>query len=78
METPGNSTRLTLREQQVLRLRREIAHPGGVRLQLRRKDCLGSIALVDAVNAVWYVVLTEINLSYNYCITTIKYGNLSL
>jgi hypothetical protein len=46
---------LTLREQQVLQLRREMLHPGGVRLQLRRKDCTGSIALVDAFGAVWYV-----------------------
>jgi len=49
------SGRLTLREQQVLQLRREMLHPGGVRLQLRRKDCTGSIALVDAFGAVWYV-----------------------
>lgn len=45
--------RLTLREQQVLQLRREMMHPGGVRIQLRRKDCTGSIALVDAFGAVW-------------------------
>ncbi|XP_067012249.2 mucin-5AC [Anabrus simplex] len=45
--------RLTLREQQVLQLRREMMHPGGVRLQLRRKDCTNSIALVDAFGAVW-------------------------
>ncbi|PSN40567.1 hypothetical protein C0J52_10780 [Blattella germanica] len=57
--TPGGnvevvgSGRLTLREQQVLQLRREMLHPGGVRLQLRRKDCTGSIALVDAFGAVW-------------------------
>lgn len=51
----SNASRLTLREQQVLQLRREIMHPGGIRLQLRRKDCLGSIALVDAYSAVWYV-----------------------
>jgi hypothetical protein len=49
------SGRRTLREQQVLQLRREMLHPGGVRLQLRRKDCTGSIALVDAFGAVWYV-----------------------
>uniref|UniRef100_A0A1A9W1A3 PH domain-containing protein n=1 Tax=Glossina brevipalpis TaxID=37001 RepID=A0A1A9W1A3_9MUSC len=42
------SKRMSLREQQVMQLRREIMHPGGVRLQLRRKDCLGSIAWVDA------------------------------
>ena len=46
--------RMTLREQQVMQLRREIAHIGGVRFQLRRKDCLGSIAWVDAFGAVWY------------------------
>ncbi|XP_039283251.1 uncharacterized protein LOC111051549 isoform X2 [Nilaparvata lugens] len=44
---------VTLRERQVTQLRREMAHQGGVRLQLRRKDCLGSIALVDAFGAVW-------------------------
>jgi hypothetical protein len=49
------SRRRTLREQQVVQLRREMLHPGGVRLQLRRKDCTGSIALVDAFGAVWYV-----------------------
>ncbi|XP_055849343.1 uncharacterized protein LOC129914227 [Episyrphus balteatus] len=48
-----SSKRMTLREQQVLQLRREIMHPGGVRLQLRRKDCIGSIAWVDAFGAVW-------------------------
>lgn len=49
----GRLGRISLREQQVVQLRREIAHPGGVRLQLRRKDCIGSIALVDAFNSVW-------------------------
>ncbi|XP_065371185.1 mucin-5AC [Calliphora vicina] len=55
--SPGNTTspakRMTLREQQVMQLRREIMHPGGVRLQLRRKDCVGSIAWVDSFGAVW-------------------------
>ncbi|EDW81732.1 uncharacterized protein Dwil_GK12219 [Drosophila willistoni] len=46
------SKRLTLREQQVMQLRREIMHPG-VRLNLRRKDCVGSIAWVDAFGGVW-------------------------
>lgn len=50
---PSPVTRLTLREQQVIHLRREMMHPGGVRLQLRRKDCIGSIALVDAFGGVW-------------------------
>lgn len=48
------SGRLTLREQQVMQLRREMMHPGGVRIQLRRKDCTGSIAFVDAFGAAWY------------------------
>lgn len=55
--TPSKLTspqkRLTLREQQVNLLRREIMHPGGVRLQLRRKDCMGSVGWVDAFGAVW-------------------------
>nr|AAO39579.1 LD33058p [Drosophila melanogaster] len=60
--TPPSSTnpaqqspnkRLTLREQQVMQLRREIMHPGGVRLNLRRKDCVGSIAWVEAFGGVW-------------------------
>lgn len=45
--------RLTLREQQVMELRKEMMHPSGVRIQLRRKDCIGSIALVDAFGAIW-------------------------
>ncbi|ALC47449.1 CG31342 [Drosophila busckii] len=49
----ANNKRLTLREQQVMQLRREIMHPGGVRLNLRRKDCVGSIAWVDAFGGVW-------------------------
>lgn len=48
-----SSGRLTLREQQVMQLRREMMHPGGVRIQLRRKDCTGSIAFVDAFGAAW-------------------------
>lgn len=61
------SGRLTMREQQVMQLRREMMHPGGVRLQLRRKDCINSIAFVDAFGAVWYVnrtySLTSIDLN---------------
>lgn len=60
-DLPATSRRLqpapqpyrTLREQQVLQLQREMKHPTGVRLQLRRKDCMNSIALVDALNCVW-------------------------
>lgn len=33
----------------------EIDHPGGVRIILRKKDCLSSIAFVDYLGAVWYV-----------------------
>lgn len=47
------SGRLTLREQQVMQLRKQMMHPGGVRIQLRRKDCLSSIAFVDAFGAAW-------------------------
>ncbi|KAF5289287.1 hypothetical protein FQR65_LT11908 [Abscondita terminalis] len=43
----------TLREQQVLELQKEIKHPAGVRLQIRRKDCISSIALGDAFGGVW-------------------------
>lgn len=53
VKSPPRPNRVSLREQQVLQLRREIVHPGGVRLQLRRKDCIGSIALVDAFSAVF-------------------------
>ncbi|XP_029715816.1 serine-rich adhesin for platelets [Aedes albopictus] len=49
----GSNRKMTLREQQVMQLRREMMHPGGVRLQLRRKDCINSIGLVDAFGAVW-------------------------
>lgn len=53
ISTNSPAKRMTLREQQVIQLRREIAHVGGVRFQLRRKDCLGSIAWVDCFGAVW-------------------------
>ncbi|XP_060515821.1 uncharacterized protein LOC132695535 isoform X2 [Cylas formicarius] len=43
----------TLREQQVILLEKEMKHPTGVRLQLRRKDCINSIGFVDAFDAVW-------------------------
>ncbi|XP_034659965.1 bromodomain-containing protein 4 isoform X1 [Drosophila subobscura] len=53
MQQQSPNKRLTLREQQVMQLRREIMHPGGVRLNLRRKDCVGSIAWVEAFGGVW-------------------------
>ncbi|KAK5639319.1 hypothetical protein RI129_011811 [Pyrocoelia pectoralis] len=43
----------TLREQQVLELQKEIKHPAGVRLQIRKKDCISSIALGHAFGGVW-------------------------
>ncbi|KAJ8683801.1 hypothetical protein QAD02_019593 [Eretmocerus hayati] len=46
-------TQLTLREQQVLQLRKEMSHPAGVRLKLGRRDCKDSIAFVDCFGAVW-------------------------
>ncbi|XP_050521692.1 uncharacterized protein LOC126894609 [Daktulosphaira vitifoliae] len=46
-------SRLTVREKQVLQLRREMSHPAGVRLQLRRKDCINTIAFVDVFQTVW-------------------------
>ncbi len=53
----GSSTELqqrsSLREQQVLRLRQEIAHPSGVRLVLRRRDLHNSLALVELFGCVW-------------------------
>ncbi|XP_063928551.1 uncharacterized protein LOC135141409 isoform X2 [Zophobas morio] len=43
----------TFREQQVLQLQKEMKHSSGVKLQLRKKDCISSIALVDAFDSVW-------------------------
>ncbi|XP_012281606.1 uncharacterized protein LOC105700384 [Orussus abietinus] len=53
---PGLSNvrrQLTLREQQVYQLIKEMSHPAGVRLQLGRRDCKDSIAFVDTFGAVW-------------------------
>ncbi|XP_037782588.1 forkhead box protein C1-like [Penaeus monodon] len=44
---------MSLREQQVIRLQREIAHQAGVRLTLRKKDCMNSIAFVNVFNHVY-------------------------
>lgn len=46
-------TQLTLREQQVLQLRKEMGHPAGVRVKLGRRDCKDGIAFVDCFGAVW-------------------------
>ena len=37
----------------VIRLRQEIAHPAGVRLTLRKRDCQNSLALVDIFGCLW-------------------------
>ena len=42
-----------LREQQVMRLRQEIGHPSGVRLMLRKRDCINSMALVEFFGCLW-------------------------
>ncbi|XP_071513867.1 uncharacterized protein [Panulirus ornatus] len=44
---------MSLREQQVVRLQREIAHQAGVRLTLRKKDCLNTVAFVNIFNHVY-------------------------
>ena len=36
-----------------MRLRQEIAHPSGVRLTLRRRDCHNSLALVEMFGCLW-------------------------
>lgn len=43
---------MSLREQQVVRLQKEIAHQAGVRLTLRKKDCFNAIAFVNCYNQV--------------------------
>ncbi len=50
---PSHTLRPSLREQQVHRLRQEIAHPAGVRLTLRKRDCQGSLALVEFFGCLW-------------------------
>lgn len=50
---PANGTHVPLKEQQVIHLQREINHPGGVRIILRKRDCLNSMAFVDYLGAVW-------------------------
>ncbi|ODM91843.1 hypothetical protein Ocin01_14839 [Orchesella cincta] len=44
MKVQPNGARVPLKEQQVMHLQMEINHPGGVRVILRKKDCLSSIA----------------------------------
>ena len=35
------------------RLRQEVAHPAGVRLTLRKRDCQNSLALVEIFGCLW-------------------------
>ena len=51
--TEQQQPKSSLREQQVLRLRQEVAHPSGVRLMLRRRDCHNSLALVEIFGCLW-------------------------
>ncbi|KAK0162561.1 hypothetical protein PV327_006329 [Microctonus hyperodae] len=44
---------LTLREKQVLQLKREMSHFAGVRLHLGRRDCKDGIAFVDTFGSIW-------------------------
>ncbi|KAK0096274.1 hypothetical protein PV326_005925 [Microctonus aethiopoides] len=44
---------LTLREKQVLQLKREMSHFAGVRLYLGRRDCKDGIAFVDTFGSIW-------------------------
>ncbi|XP_063852792.1 uncharacterized protein LOC135095710 [Scylla paramamosain] len=44
---------MSLREQQVIRLQREIAHQAGVRLTLRKKDCCNTVAFVNVFDHVY-------------------------
>lgn len=50
----GNEMAFSLKERQVARLRMEMQHPAGVRILLKKKDCVNTIALVDALGTVWY------------------------
>jgi len=43
----------SLKERQVARLRMEMQHPAGVRILLKKKDCLNTIALIDALGWTW-------------------------
>ncbi|OQV25551.1 hypothetical protein BV898_00489 [Hypsibius exemplaris] len=43
----------TLRQQQVERLKQEMCEPSGVKVRVRRADCLSALALVDALGCVW-------------------------
>lgn len=48
-----NSQVMSLRESQVLQLQREIRNRGGVKLRIRKIDCLDSLALVEWLGHIW-------------------------
>jgi hypothetical protein len=49
----SSATTVSLKEREVDQLRQEIRHQGGVQVQLRKKDCYQTLALVDFMDAVW-------------------------
>ncbi|KAG1674341.1 hypothetical protein GQR58_015138 [Nymphon striatum] len=53
MPSPRPQLQRTLKEEQVMKLQREIAHRGGIRITLRKKDCLNGIAFIEYFGAVW-------------------------
>ncbi|GAU91480.1 hypothetical protein RvY_03720 [Ramazzottius varieornatus] len=55
ISTPASSAErsLTLRQQQVEKLKQEMLQPEGVRVRIKRTDCLDALALVDCFGCVW-------------------------
>jgi len=43
----------SLKQSQVELLRKEMDHPGGVKVTLRRTDCFQTLAFIEAYNGVW-------------------------
>lgn len=60
----------SLKERQVARLRMEMQHPAGVRIILKKKDCLSTIALIDALGTVWYDFLFGLDKKKSFNILT--------
>jgi len=52
-EGAAGSAHVPLKESQVMRLNSEISHKPGVRIVLRKRDCLNTIAFADYFGAVW-------------------------
>lgn len=49
----ATSSHVPLKESQVMQLNMEINHTEGVRIVLRKKGCIDTIAFVDYLGAVW-------------------------